>query len=540
MYTQRQHNKVRSLHSDRFFRSSLSYIIFVVGTALVIIAWLESYPISTPPLGKHLIDDVSPLFWPGLSLILVSLALIARSKSKRTRFLCAITFVFFLYFHYFLFQLLPGPDAHSFRALTKLYSTVGPDPTEQSYFQWPSFFVLGNVLVNVLGIGVDSVSVVVFLATGFLLSSTLFFFFSVEDERLDFTSVSLYFTGLFWFLNYQFAPQSLALGLFFLLVNFASKRSAAVEIASLVVFISLVLMHAFIPALFLLYYLILTVRDPRRMNLLLSFSAIYAIMLAYFAVHFGWQLLGILLGFYSLGGEYAGILQGTFRGPVAFLDDIAQFFSRGITLFIWSILLVGFLGKIIKREITINNLSLLLTGLIHFLGGVVLSILGSRGLQVLFVPFVSGYRFFVDRSAKIMYICILLIFLLFPFVVLHQIYDTTSAQTASGERASEMLIRTLDTRLSGVDILSNDRDGDYVFKMLPSSRQIWIETSFTVSKERMLTHRYDYIFYGPMLEKEALYNYNLDNAQVMAFRLHFISKCNKLYDDGYTSVLSYY
>ena len=528
------------LSSGERSRKSLKYVLFLVGIAFVSLAWSESYPVSIPRTGTYVFDKISPWLWLGLSLIFVSLYEISRVSNRKIGFLCAITFTLFVYVHYLLFPLLPGSDSHYFRALTKLFSSVGINPTEQDYFQWPSFFILNKTLVEVLALDVNAVSLVTFLLTGFLLSSTLFVFLSSEDRKLGFIGVAFYFMGLFYFLNYQFAPQSLALGLFLVSASFMSKNAFGFRLASFLIFGSLVLMHAFIPVLFLLCYLILTFRDPRRVTSLILFCAIYLATLTYFSVqHFQYLLLGALAELryaFTLHGEYAVIIQGTFVPPVTFLDAVAQTFSRAITISIWAILIIGCLMRALNKDIKITSLSLLIAGSIYFAIGTFLSVLGARALQIVFVPFVSGYKPLLRRAPRIMHVCLLLIFMLFPFVIMHQIYDTTFAQTTSGQRESEILIGNL--RAPGTHILSSDHDGFYIFGNLPMASRIQVDNPRIVSRESLWSQRYDYVIYGPPLEKEEVYGLGLTGIEIAQFRDHLLARYDRIFDDGYNSILS--
>jgi len=520
------------------------YVLFVLGFGCVVLGWYHSYPVSIPPPGRFAFENISVLVWPGLSLVLTSLYLISRSASKKVAFLCATVFVFFVFSYYLFFPLLPGPDAHTFRARAILFSIVGADPAQNRYFQWPSFFVLNDVLTHILGLDMDSVSVLVFVVTGFLLSCSLFLFFSAEDETLGFCGVALYFVGLFWFLNYQFAPQSLALGFFFVLVNLTSRRHRSIEVASLAVFTGLVFLHAFIAPLFILYYFILTLRDRTRLNSLVSYCVIYLGFLVYFAVYHFQSLLETLPALYYAFleyGEYRDIVQRTFSSPVTIIDAVAQVFSRGTTISIWGMLGLGFLARVLKRDIRTVNLAMLFAGLSHLAIGLFLPVLGARALQIVFVPFVSGYRVFVRRTKTIAAVCLILVLILFPFNIIHQIYDAGSPtfliETPSGERASEALIKSLQTRNPGINLLSSDHDGSYIVNRLPSYFNIWSSTPPSVQLQILLSHKYDYVIYSPLLEKELSYS-GLGYPEIRQVRLQLLTECNRVLDDGYSSILA--
>jgi len=440
-----------------------------------------------------------------------------------------------------LFPLLPGSDAPSFRALTKFFASVGINPVQQDYFQWPSFFIFANVLIQVLGWDINAVSKLVFVMTGFLLASTLYLHFAAENEGLGFTGVALYFLGLFWFVNYQFAPQSLALALFMLLVVTTEKRTTGGKITSMIVFTTLVFMHAFMAPLFLLYYTIVSLRRRGQVSLLISFYGIYVAFLIYFAVyHFRFLFLETLVTVYnafSESGEYQQVLQRALAAPVTALDSLAQVLSRTLAIAIWSILLVGFIYRTIKRDLRVSDLSMLITGIFHFLLGVMLFILGARAVQIFFIPLVAGYKPYVFRAKKVIGICLLFILALFPFTIIHQIYDAGSPsfgiQTPSGQRASDFIIDTVSVHPGDSTVLAPSFDAAYIYRSISLSSETSIVAPWWLSSTQFQSLRYNFVIYGTTLEKEFVYFYHDPE---LSFRESLLSKCSLAYSDGYTTI----
>jgi hypothetical protein len=525
----------------------VKWIILLAGMTCVALGWYQTYPLPAPMPGQYAIDKISLLVWPGLSLVFAALYLISRSAGKRTQFACAVLFSFFAYVYYLFFPLLPGSDDTYFRALTKLFSTVGVDPTVQQYFQWPSFFILNNALCYVLGLDVERVSILVFLVTGVLLSSSLFIFFSKEDKRLGFVGVALYFVGLHWFINYQFAPQSVALALFFVLVNFTLRKTPDAEywVCSFIVFCGVVTMHAFIAPLFLLYYFFLVVRDRTRLYSMICFSLIYVGYLVFIAfTHFTNLLHYTLYLAFQEHGEYLTIVQSTFSAPVTIWDGLAQMFSRGLTLFVWGMLGTGFLIRLLKRDIKIASLSMLLTGVVHLSIGTFTPVLGARSVQVLFVPIASGYKTFLSLNKKVVGLCLVLVLVLFPLVIVHEIYDAGSPltfplETISGQRLSDMLVKTIRTQgVVGTRLFSANHDGTYVTYSLPSGFDLRSVTPYSSQTSgTSLAAEYDYVIYSPLLEKELSYS-GLNLLQIRNLKMQLITKCNRVLDDGYSVLLS--
>jgi hypothetical protein len=194
---------------------------------------------------------------------------------------------------------------------------------------------------------------------------------------------------------------------------------------------------------------------------------------------------------------------------------------------------IGFLLSIIKKKISFHSLALLLTGFMHFLAGMFFNILGGRSFQILFIPLSSSVKPFLEKYKKGITACLLLIFALFPFVIMHAVYDLRLVQTTSGERASEILMKNLKAH---VNILSTPTDGFYVYGSLPRGTSN-IVTPRLVGLEQLLAGKYDYIIYNPLLEKEMLYEYGLNYSQIYRLKSYFLASYNRVWDDGYSQLL---
>lgn len=517
------------------------WIFFILGVGFVVLAWIKSYPTSIPEVGEFVFNKIYLSLWPGLSIIFASLFLISRSNlnNRVHQLVCTILFVFFLYVHYLFFPLVPGPDSHYFRGLTKLFAQTGVDPIAQGYFQWPLFFIANTILIQILGLNINAISFFTFVFIGFQLALYLFLLYSSESDKLGFIGVALYFLGLFWFLNYQFAPQSLALCFFFLLVNISSRKTRIQLVVSAILFSALVLTHAFIPVFFLISYFILTLFDRDRLNHFLIYLFIYVSFLIYFTViHFD-RVISTLINLYHAFeeyGTYTPVIRRVFRGPVAPFDAIAQFFSRVITITIWLILLTGFVYRILKRDVSLQSLSLLLSGSLYAFIGVFTQILGERAVQIAFASVVSGYKIFLTKYQKLVNFSMLILIILFPFVIMHAIYDFSLVQTLSGELAAQKLI---ENEISNIKLLASPCDGWYIIGSLPRATNIRLTTWQDVSSlEQLIAESYDYVIYNPKMEKELFYAYGLTYTQVRELRTYFIRTYNRIWDDGYSGILS--
>jgi hypothetical protein len=408
--------------------------------------------------------------------------------------------VFFLYVQSLFFERLPGPDSQSFRALTVLFQTVGIDPAQAAYFQWPSFFIINNSIMEVTGLDVNNTSTIVYIATGFALSSILFLYYSDESEGMGFAGVALYFTGLFWFLNYQFAPQSIALVLLLVCVKLVARDDLGSKICALLVFVDLVFTHAFMPVMFLLFYLVMVLLRRGRIQSLALYSSVYMARLVFAATAHLQSLIRILvLSIRELGlsPDYAYILWATSKQVPPQFDVIAQIVSRVVTLSIWLLLAIGLFTRVLRRDFGTRNLSLMLSGAFYSAVGTILYIIGFRGLQLAFVPLASCCKPYLARYRKLMIGFLLIALALFPFVIIHQIYDTTLVQTASGERASDTLIPSVSG--STGSILASQVDACYIFSRMTESQRADL-TLVPLHSSEMLSRNYKYVVYSHSLE----------------------------------------
>jgi len=512
-----------------------SILILLSGAVLIFIAWFVSYPVEIPSLEEHVFDRINPLLWIGLSMVFSSLYL-ASSVSKKPSFVYAMIFVFALYIYYMFFPLLPGSDSHYFRGLTNYFSKVGVNPSLHKYFQWPAFFIINNFLISILGLNVNVVSKLFFIVIGFVTTISLFLLYSFH-EQLGFIGVALYFTSLFYFINYQYAPQSLALALFLIFVSQVIKGDKYSMISSLLVFISLLLMHAIIPVYLLLFLLFLVVFRKRPLWELLSYMGIYIAYVIYIAVFYFKDIikaLNSILTMFQEEHEYAYIVQRTVQSStVSQLDAIAQLFSRGITLSLWALISLGFIFMLLKKKIDPYIFALFLSGLIHFSIGSIFNILGGRALQIIFISLVSGVKFFIEKYTKITKIYLLVIFLLFPLVIIHSIYDFRLVQTMSGERVSNVLLEHI---RSPIKIFAAPTDEYCVYGSLSMGTVDILHPRF-IQLNDLLAKKYDFIIYNPPLEKEMLYTSGYDYSQIYSLRKHFLLNYNKVLDDGYTQLL---
>jgi len=525
---------------------AISLLLLLLGIIILLFSFVRSYPITIKSMDDTVFDKVDYLFWFGFVVVLMGLFATSISTERlEIRYICSILLIFVFYIHYMLFPLLLGADSHFFRGATKLFMNVGVT-NEKYYFEWPIFFILNSVLANVLSLSVDSVCIVIFIVEGFLISSTLFILFSRIDKRLGFFGVALYVIATYRFLNYQFAPQSLALGFLLLALCLLERGNKGSRIALIILLFSMIYAHAFMIIFFLLSIFIMSLKQKNYRNLFLLSLAIYSAVLTLFTTNFFYTLPNYLTAasFITPGR----VLRATFTEPVSPLDNVAQIISRAITLSTWFVLSMGFLFQLKNRDIKLRELVLAIVGFVYFGVGNFVGILGERAIQVLFLPLVAGYKPFLKKVPKIASLLVLSFLILFPFIILHDMYSVGSFQTLSGERTTNFLAENLDQGKINIRILGARSDAGYLNGLLPDNLSFSIEgvLSWGLTTSQLdefhtkiinSDRNYDLILYNIILEKELMQS-GFNEAEVTIYREKCLLRFNNIYNDGYSFILN--
>lgn len=530
--------------------------LLILGIVAVSYSFLDSFPIVIRSYGETPFSEIQPIFWFGLAITLVSLFVISSAyKRKGITVACCALFVFFFWLPFLFFPLLPGSDSHYFRGATEYFIRVGVNVQGKNYLQWPSFFVLSKSVAEVLGTTIAFASILLFVLFGVLISTTLGIFFYNEDRKLGFIGVVLYCVGAFTFLDYQYAPQSLALAIFFMLLLLVEKGGCSSAIALVIAFTCLVFTHAFIPVFFLFFIFLIAIKSRKSndINLFSLCFLIYIVVLVFFQLPQLNTLLGTLHNIGTFGsGEYSNIVAGTLTMPTSALDNLAQTISRVLTLVIVLSLLVGFIGRFLEQKIRFGILALAIVGLTYLVLGGFLSVLGSRSIQILFVPAVIGFGWVQKKmGGKIVYLFVVIILLLCPFIWIHRMQSVGYFQTPSGERASNFLLGTLlvNPRIK-CNILSTTEDGQYLSGELPENTTVEFayglpygatETEATRQQIGLLMGNSSgpsYVLCNVIFEKELGQSGLLSPNAISELVANYSSTFNVIYNDGYTFVFS--
>jgi hypothetical protein len=301
---------------------------------------------------------------------------------------------------------------------------LNPLQPNHSYYQWPAFFLISYLATLVSGLSLQNFEFLFYTMIGFLLTISLHFYASRAYRNSGFLMVIAFFISMFYFLNYQGVPFSLALGFLFLLFMLETeKKSLKITVMMEILFIGLVLTHAFAPMFFIIYLLFRTILDKSKYYgqlFLFAISLFFIIQLTIAQDAFATHIMVVL----NSSSEYSSVFQATAAPAVIPFDDLAQLFSRIVTVAFIGISSIGFVYLLLKRKLRNLDKALLLTGIVYTGIGFFLAALGTRALILTFIPISLGtvwlFESKINQHIKNLFsLIIILSLILFLFIPVH-------------------------------------------------------------------------------------------------------------------------
>lgn len=418
-----------------FLKQKLLVVPIIIGLLLLVISWFLSYPLSFDSPLDFVFNHISPLYWIGLLLFLVSLYLAATSTKNRKLILVAciliVTAIYGLrYFYYWL----PSSDALYVRGLTEYALTTGDlnaSKPYHSYFQWPSLFTLSQMSIPITGLQLMNFEFILFATLGALYSTCLYIYASRFSENGSYIAVIAYFVMMYWFLNYQFAPFSLAMGLLFVLFTIETSgfKGRNATLLTSIIFMGVTLTHPFAAVLFIAYALVMYVlsRSAHYLRLLLLTVIVYLLVTISLTPAFFAFAIRQVASIYS--SEYQTTIARTFSGrlaPSPVIDAVAESFSRAIVLSTGAVAVLGFLLLFWRRKLRTLDLAIFISAGAYALAGVVLPVLGIRAWFALFIPISLGVTYFATgKYGKYLKCFFLIALVLVPFIPLTDSFTDT-------------------------------------------------------------------------------------------------------------------
>jgi len=246
---------------------------------------------------------------------------------------------------------------------------------------------------------------------------------------------------------------------------------------------------------------------------------------------------------YNLGGEYAVTISQSFKEPVGLISQILSALNRVRVPLIWIIVSFGFLILVIKRKMSYTAIALGLAGGIYLIIGFFYSVLGTRSLQILFIPLVVGIGFYYSKWKKLTLIFVIIFLVLSLSGPMRDAHDTYLFQMEEEEHACDFLANTIKpeepTRLAigGINSgyfslkfnyvnINNDKKIN-LFTIVPS------DPEFSKYYNTSIQNR-TFVLYNPNLGKEMI-SYGMTMSEVEAWQ-QSLERYNKVYSSKKTFV----
>lgn len=381
----------------------------------------------------------------------------------------AVGFVIVLYSLSYFYNTMATSDSAFFRGLTENFiktNNLSPSQIIHAYYQWPSFFVLSEIATSISGIGLASFEFLLFTIIGFLISTALFIYISKVYKNGSFVAVAAFFIVMFFFLNYQNVPFSLAFGILFLLfVVDTQKKSAGIVLIMLILYASLTITHAFVPLFFVLYLLVKSIVSRNKQYKQYYFRFLMLALVIYVLVQITLGRFTFLINIvqaFTLSSEYSNVATTTFASvqTQAQTDVIAQLFSRATTIAFALLCFVGFVFLVFKRKLRESDKAIFLSGATYLAVGVVLSTLGARAISLIFIPISLGIAYlFETKFRPYMKYLVLILVILTVFASIHSSFATypITFQTKEDSATNSFMLEKYDWDLKSVVIADSNK-----------------------------------------------------------------------------------
>ena len=451
----------------------LTLIPILTGILLVLYSWYVSYPVSIDSPYDFIYNNISPIYWLGSVILFASFFTLAiNTKNNILRWILVFGTFLLIYPLKYFYYMIPGSDAHAFRSLTEYFTLTGDLSSKpyHYYYQWPLFFILNKVGTSITGLDLRCFEFILYATIGFVLSTSVYLY-TTKAGADGYVAVISFFIIQRYFFNYQWAPFSISVSLLFLLIALDSYafRKHQVTLTMLIIFLSMTLTHAFVPLFYIIYELmrLMMSKDKRYLKLFGLTLIIYLAVLIFYATSYFPNLVQQLTSVYTL--EYTKQVEATLAGsatPTPYVDVIARTFSRTVTITTIVITATGFIMLLIKRKLRNVDYAILLTGVLYSAIGLLLPVLGTRGLTFVAIPASLGASYLTESKFKKYFKYVfLIVIILFTFVIIHKtFYDRQIFhQTKKEYKCSNFVINNYNWQNPSI-LLSHFRVMQYVQK----------------------------------------------------------------------------
>jgi len=520
-------------------------ILFFLGLIFLFIAWRFTYPIHITESNDITFTQFSVLVWPGLLFSLMGLFFVGYySERKGIKAICASLFPVILYVYVFYFSYPPTSDSGAVKSMFEVFHHINADSSVIPYFQYPSYFTLNEITMQISGIYVNDVAHIFFALYGVLLGLFLYLFLFKETKndsyQIGLIAVFLYFTTSFSYLNYQWVPQTLALVFFFILLITFNREGLQYKLINFVLFTALVFTHSFIPVIFLLFFGLYCFKKREQRHMFIIMACIFLSVLIFYTTYYFPQIVAAFKEtIYGLG-EYTIELSRSFKDTTGFFDQFLSLINRIRIPLTFGVVSIGFLILLIKKKISHNVTILGIVGVCYLFVGMMYPVLGLRALQVLIAALVLGIGFFIVKQKKLTVAFVFVIVLLSIFGPMRSSYDQTQFLVSEEEHSLQFLATTIsDSNRSKIVVdqvmwgyfsnIDNYLNPKHTIALRPSKPEFY--EIFNLSIDRN-----NYVVYDTNLIKEIKgWGFVEDNSTIYS---KVVLVNNKIYQCGKTSILT--
>jgi hypothetical protein len=417
----------------------------ILGLVLMIYSWFLSYPLLINSVDDYVFNHLSIIYWFSLVITLASMFMIAAtSKNNTLKWAMTVAIIATMFSLSYFYPSPPTSDANLFRGLNENFANAKSlDVTSyrQSYFQWPSVFILTYVATAISGLNLVIFEFLMYGLIGFLLVTTLYVYLSESFRHGAFIAVVAFFIVNSGYVNYQFAPYTIALCLLFLLFILDTKRpSSSITITMLLLFVAITLTHAFVPLFFAIFLLMkwIVTRSKRYITLFLFAAATYFV---YQFTSASFSFANNIIRMLTVESELSRVISIVpWSHPI---DAIAQQFTAPTTVICAIVCFVGFVYLLTKRKLRTQDKAIFLLGIFYLGLGVAFYALGSRGIAIAFIPISLGAAYLYEsKFRKFSKVLFLILLILFMFTPMRLTFFKTGLffQTNQGYEAANFLV----------------------------------------------------------------------------------------------------
>lgn len=503
----------------------------------MIYSWYISYPLTISSLNDRVFNHISPLYWVGLPLFLTSMLMIAfTSNNNYLKWIMTVGIVVTLYSISYFYFMMPTPDSQYFRGSNEyLMKTQNLDFSASKiiYFQWPFFFIFTNIAASITGLHLPNLEFLGYATVAFIMCSSMYIYSSKLFKNGGYLLVIAFYLAMNAYLNFQYVPFSLSFSLLFLLFMLdTGKRTAGSLLLMLVIFISMVFMHAFVPLFFILYSLVRYIisRDKYHGLLFLNCSILFLFLQFTYAQ---FSLITNLLNVSRLSSEFVAQISPTIKVVYFPIDAIAQKFLIMELIVIISLSLVGFFFLFAKRKLRDIDKAILLSGLLYSASGFLIYSLSSRAIALTFLPISLGIPFiFTTRFKSFLKGILLVLLIFFTFIPIHGAFynQIISYQTEEAYVADNFFIDHNDYSKHAV-VLASFYTRDYLQTRTGAFGNIEIDTPYDSGLESWQIKRINTVVYNLALQNE------LDQFNSTIKTVLYEEKINVVYNNGFSKIL---